>query len=89
MKKLKPCTKGPRHSWAWEKNVFTSQIGTRSATLSLKGIYVCACGAKKVGDHNPNHPELIANAGGATQEHIDPAREQLADKVAQSIGVRA
>lgn len=67
----KPCTQGARHTWAWLKNVTNSQIGGRGASFSLRGVYRCACGAKKVGAPNHNAPsplndlvEALANPQG-------------------------
>ena len=64
MKKIKPCTNGPRHTWAWKKNFFDSQIGGRSAKLTLRGLYTCACGVKKAGPPNHDGPDLRGLIGG-------------------------
>lgn len=47
----KPCKIGPRHKWTWLKNIASSQVGGRGtyAHFTLRGLYRCECGAKKVG----------------------------------------
>lgn len=59
---LAPCTNGPRHKWEFVKNV---NVGSMSVTargtvgrFSLKGLYRCACGAKKHGQFNHNASDL-------------------------------
>lgn len=64
MSNLKPCINGPRHTWAWRKNVTNSQIGGRSAKFSLRGLYRCACGAVKVGAPNHDGSDLFGLVGG-------------------------
>ncbi|HRL97865.1 MAG TPA: hypothetical protein PLE22_00285 [Acidovorax sp.] len=53
-----PCKVGPRHKWAWLKNVTNAQIGGRSARFTLRGLYRCECGARKVGAPNHNDVDL-------------------------------
>ncbi len=69
---MKPCTQGPRHKWTWLKNTTSSLIGGRGASFSLRGIYRCACGARKVGEPNYNEPsplnDLVAALAGETQQ---------------------
>ncbi len=70
--KAAACTLGPRHTWAFVKNV---SVGTMSITgrgssahFSLKGLYRCACGAQKRGAYNPNGADLrqlVNENGGA------------------------
>lgn len=60
---IPPCTNGPRHTWAWAKNITNAQIGGRSAKFSLRGLYRCACGAKKVGAPNHDGPDLRGIVG--------------------------
>lgn len=47
------CTLGPKHKWAWQKDVtnVTMKITERSTTkkFSRRGVYLCACGAKRQG----------------------------------------
>ncbi len=56
----KPCKNGPRHKWTWLKNVASSQVGGRGtyAYFTLRGLYRCECGAKKVGVPNHNGADL-------------------------------
>lgn len=53
MNKPPKCTKGPRHAWEWKKDTTTRQmtIGAlgSSAVISRRGVYACACGARKYG----------------------------------------
>lgn len=46
---MKKCTLGSRHKWQYVKNVQLQTQTARTVTLSLKGLYTCACGAKKYG----------------------------------------
>lgn len=68
---MKKCTLGPRHKWKWVKNTTQGQVGGRGISLSLRGIYQCPCGTKKVG--NPNHDapsplnDLVAAMSGASK----------------------
>lgn len=54
----KPCTNGPRHRWTFVKNASVGSITHTSrgsnGVFSLKGLYRCACGATKYGQHDPN-----------------------------------
>lgn len=69
MATTKPCTTGPRHSWGWVKNVANTQVGGRSVKVTLRGLYRCACGAKKTGAPNHAGPDLRGLVGlGATKE---------------------
>jgi hypothetical protein len=51
--KTKPCTLGPKHSWAWKRNVTLKTVSITphgsTAKLSWRGDYRCACGAQKYG----------------------------------------
>ena len=51
---MKKCTLGPRHKWAFVKNVQvrreTMSLTSHQVHLSQKGVYKCECGAKKHGD---------------------------------------
>lgn len=60
----KPCPLGQRHTWVWGKNVTNAQIGGRSARFTLRGLYRCACGAKKIGAPNHDGPDLRGVVGG-------------------------
>ena len=48
--KLKPCTLGKRHSWAFVKNVITKHQNGRTVHISERGAYRCECGARKLGE---------------------------------------
>lgn len=54
----KPCTNGPRHSWAFVSNTSVGSLTHTSrgsfGRFSLKGLYRCTCGATRIGapDHN-------------------------------------
>lgn len=51
MKTIKPCTLGKRHTWTYSHNYIQHRhIGPRVSKLSLRGVYHCACGAKKFGE---------------------------------------
>lgn len=56
----KPCTLGPRHTWAFVKNASVGSLTPTSrgsfGRFTLKGLYRCACGATKYGAHDPNDP---------------------------------
>lgn len=54
---MRPCTRGPRHEWAWLKNVMDLYVGPRYAGLTLRGLYRCECGARKLGQPNHNTPQ--------------------------------
>ena len=68
---MKKCTEGLRHSWAWVKNTTNAQVRGRGFRLSLRGIYQCSCGEKKLGE--PNHlgqnplNEFVAAMAGASK----------------------
>ena len=51
--KQKPCTLNPKHKWELVKNINQTVINGRSARLSLRGLYRCACGATKLGRTTP------------------------------------
>ncbi|WP_421427752.1 hypothetical protein ACOL7R_03375 [Acinetobacter pittii] len=46
---MKKCTIGSRHKWEHIKNVQLTTQTSRSISISIKGLYQCACGAKKYG----------------------------------------
>ena len=48
---MKKCTVGPRHKWQFKNNVELASISKTTARISLKGLYVCACGTSKYGEH--------------------------------------
>lgn len=54
---MKKCTLGARHQWKWLKNATNSQVGGRGSSFSLRGVYRCDCGAKKVDSPNLNGNE--------------------------------
>lgn len=60
---IPPCTNGPRHTWAWTKNITRTTVSGRSAHISLKGRYRCACGATKLGAPNHDGPDLRGIVG--------------------------
>lgn len=68
---MKACTNGPRHKWTWLKNTTSAQVSSRSASFSMRGLYRCACGARKAGEPNHNEPsslnELVATLAGEAQ----------------------
>lgn len=64
--RIRPCTRGTRHSWSFVKNVTVSQIGMRSASFSSVGLYRCACGARKHGVYNPNGSSELLDMLNAT-----------------------
>lgn len=51
---MKACTLGKRHKWAFIKNVITTTHGIRTASISSRGLYRCACGARKHGEPDIN-----------------------------------
>lgn len=70
--KTKPCTVGARHKWQFVKNTTSTNVGGRSIGFSLRGIYRCECGQKKLGDaeheaHNPLNDLVAAMAGEGKQ----------------------
>lgn len=46
---MKKCSIGKRHKWEHFKNVRVQTQTTRTISISLKGLYKCACGAQKYG----------------------------------------
>ena len=51
---MKACTLGKRHKWTHMRNqVFKSGSG-QYVTVSLRGVYLCLCGAVKKGDYVPD-----------------------------------
>ena len=66
---IKPCNIGPRHKWAWVKNVSVgSLVHTSRGThgqFTLKGLYKCQCGQKKHGQPNLNGGDLRSVGGAA------------------------
>jgi len=46
---MKKCTLGSRHKWEYIKNVQVHTQTSRTFSISLKGLYKCACGQKKYG----------------------------------------
>lgn len=50
MKKISnPCPLGPRHKWEHRGDHQVRTQTSQAIRLSLKGVYHCACGAKKFG----------------------------------------
>lgn len=47
---MKKCTEGKRHKWKHIKNIELYVQTSRSVSISLKGLYKCACGAEKHGE---------------------------------------
>lgn len=70
--RAKPCKTGPRHTWAWVKNVANAQIGGRSARFTLRGLYRCTCGQQKVGAANHNGPDLRGLLASSTTTPTKP-----------------
>lgn len=66
--KIKPCTHGARHKWQFVKNTTNAQAGGRGISISLRGIYRCECGQKKLGEagHEASNPlnDLVAALAG-------------------------
>lgn len=46
---MKPCTEGKRHKWVHTHNISTVHQTLRTTRFSLRGVYRCACGEKKIG----------------------------------------
>ena len=51
---MKPCTLGKRHKWEFVKSITSQKVhlsakGT-TVQLSMRGLYRCQCGEKKLGD---------------------------------------
>lgn len=57
MPKIQPCTKAAKHSWDWSHNARVTTSTLHTKTLSLRGVYRCACGARKYGQPNLNTTE--------------------------------
>ncbi len=47
--KTKPCTLASRHRWTFIHNRVCQSISGNSVHISKRGVYSCACGAKKLG----------------------------------------
>jgi len=45
------CTKGIRHKWKHVRNKEYVSQGFNSMSMTVRGIYQCECGAKKVGEY--------------------------------------
>lgn len=58
MMKTKACTEGKRHTWTWLNNCTKAVISGRGAKITLRGRYICACGALKFGSPNHDGPDL-------------------------------
>lgn len=60
--KNKACTLTPKHKWTWVKNVVQQSITYsavgNSARMSLKGLYKCECGERKLGTANHRGEDL-------------------------------
>lgn len=72
MSKTKQCTVGTRHKWQFVKNTTNALAGGRGISFSLRGIYHCECGQKKLGDagheaHNPLNDFVAVMAGKGKQ----------------------
>lgn len=50
----KPCTLGKRHKWNFKNNRIVQTHSSHTVRISNRGLYECACGAKKIGDYRPN-----------------------------------
>ena len=61
--KVKDCTLGQKHKWAWIKNVNKTEITTQWTRFNLKGQYRCLCGSQKIGQpgHGQDLRELVNN----------------------------
>lgn len=63
--KIKPCSLFKRHKWVWARNLNVTTTrryasGAASASITLKGRYLCACGETKLGA--PAHTETVKEA---------------------------
>lgn len=62
MNSTKPCSLGPKHKWAFVRNVEVGavKVGRFGSVghFALKGLYRCACGAAKHGPFDPNGADL-------------------------------
>lgn len=54
--KLEPCTKGPKHKWEFVRNKEVMHSTPTTMSITLKGVYRCACGARKLGDFRHEAP---------------------------------
>lgn len=54
MSKLPKCTKGNRHRWLFVENIVVRKQIANRLRISSQAEYVCNCGAKKYGPHDPN-----------------------------------
>lgn len=67
----KPCTLAARHAWTWQKNVKQTRgvlsARSHSVTISLRGVYACACGERLVGQPSSNGPDLRQLVDGAAR----------------------
>ena len=63
MTKTKPCTLGPKHKWAWKRNTSLSNmtIGPMGSTVrvSLRGLYLCECGERRLGQPSNAGADLV------------------------------
>lgn len=48
--KPRTCTLGKRHKWQFVRNVKFAQVSMQSTSLSIRGLYKCACGETKHGN---------------------------------------
>lgn len=63
---IKPCTIGPRHTWAWVKNFAASRmVSSNHGRVTLKGLYKCQCGQRKEGKPKMNDGGDPFSIGGA------------------------
>lgn len=46
-----PCTLMRRHKWSFVKNVTRTYPNGRTVQVSTRGLYKCACGARKYGEY--------------------------------------
>jgi hypothetical protein len=46
---MKPCTLGKRHAWVHAHDQVVQSGGPSTIRISKRGVYLCACGAKKLG----------------------------------------
>lgn len=47
--KTKPCALETRHRWTFVRNRICTYTNVGDARISQRGVYRCACGAKKIG----------------------------------------
>lgn len=48
-RKPKACTLNKRHAWEFHREVIKTTHQGRFASVSAHGLYLCACGERKVG----------------------------------------